>query len=329
MHQSASVRHTTRNHYFMDTYTHTLRVVNQMEQCWFHKLSLSFGVPLPVPTARPTPAHAKALPVPTMTNGEVQFFSIEYVRPGFNPKDGFFSFDQALANIGEDLAALRDKSVPLIAAVGINYDQCPTPPGFRHNFPTHHLQRKSRHLTWVEDYSSSGMRAALNAALGFYLSNAPRWNANGYASSAVPPPVFAVGGPVPDYILIATNVSPFNSQEAWLNHLPADRAATLARWNPNWHLCYLIGQLGQNIDLWVIHGISAVWPTFIWRNPWIKSWLKTANLSHLTLNSGYFGCKKGLWLKPCLPATSTPVWPWPNCTLLGCGKGVESASPIG
>jgi hypothetical protein len=277
-----------------------------MEQCWFHKLSLSFGVPLPVPTARPTPAHAKALPVPTMTNGEVQFFSIEYVRPGFNPKDGFFSFDQALANIGEDLAALRDKSVPLIAAVGINYDQCLTPPGFPHNFPTHHLQRKSHLATWVEDYTSSGMRSALNAALNAYVSNAPCWNANGYASSVIPP-VFG-GGKVTDHILIATNLSPLNSKEEWgsRSYSTAHRAATLGHWNPNKHLCDLIKRLGQQIDLWVIHGKAAVWPTFLPATPWIQRWILTYNLSRRNLSRmGSFWRMGSSW---------TPRHPeWPIC----------------
>jgi hypothetical protein len=289
----------------MDYYSHALNVLNQMEQDWFRDLGLQFHVPPPVP-----PANTMTPPVPDMMNGEVQFFFIEYVRPNFSPKNGFFSFDQAFANAGEDPAALRLKPVPLFAAVGINYDQCLKPPGFPHNFPTHHLQRKSHCTTWVEDYSSSGMRAALNAALKHYVSNAPCWNANGYASSAIPP-VFGVSGPVTDYILIATNVSPFNSQKAWLNYPHRLSTATLKPWNPNWHLCDLIKRLGPQIDLWIVLGKAAVWPTFIWPNPWTTNWLKTPNLSLQPLNSdkiATFWKHKQHTLK-----APRPVWQWPDC----------------
>src|ERR1039458_8617886 len=107
----------------MATYRQALNLLNQMEQVWFQKLGAHFGVPLPVPPAPLTPGPAIPRPVPTMTNGEVQFVSIEYVKRGFEPKGESFSIEQAFANVGEDPAASRDKPVPLIAAVGINYDQ--------------------------------------------------------------------------------------------------------------------------------------------------------------------------------------------------------------
>ena len=110
----------------------------------------------------------------------------------------------------------------------------------------------------LESWNADGPK---NAALSAYVSNAACWSNNGYASSHVLPS-FLRQPPLTDYILITTNVSPFNSQQQWTHHTPANAGATLALWEPNQHLCGLIKYLGSQIDLWVVHGKGAVWPTF-------------------------------------------------------------------
>jgi hypothetical protein len=261
----------------MITYNNARRILADLEQKWFNKLLSYFA--------------RRALPVPTMMNGEVQFFSIEYVEPGKDPVSGF--------SIENAFKQLPNGPLPVIVAVGINYGQDPA----IYRFPTHHLSRRSGGATWVEDYTASGMRNVVNAALPHYFNNPATRVSNGYAASPSLVPSLWSGTSVQPYILIATNVSPFLSQKNWGNHTPADQAAVLRAWNCNDHLCDLLSLLGTDIDLWIIHGKQFCWDLFD-TSGCIPNWMLLHNLSRRSLR--WVG---SFWKHPRVLSSVPPIWP--------------------
>lgn len=224
-------------------------------------------------------------PGPSAANGEVQFFSCEHVYEG------------APDNLSLPGSLER---LPIIACVGINYDQDPGPKPY----PQPHLMHKTGH--WVEDYSNPEMRCALNLALATYFSNRVAWYSNGYASSnSLLPQFHGFRGASFPFILVATNLSPFLTTMKWGSLSPSHRSALRGAWNENQHLCDLITTIGGVVDLWVIHGKDAVWPTFDTSTPHITDWIKTPNLSCLGIRS-----MSKFWQTRSHP---TAAYTWPAC----------------
>ena len=244
-------------------------LLEALEQKWFCQL---LGVFSSVP-----PSHS----LPSIANGYAQFFSIEPFDP-------------------------PERDVPLVVAVGINYDQYL--PG---SLPKLDHWLHSRHpfgRSWVVDKTWPVMRRALDVALAGYLSAPSTWEANKYASSKslLPPHWHKMRAPQ-DYILAMTNISPFLSQKQWTEHSSVERRDALKAWDPNQHICDLISMLGDDVDLWVVHGIGEVWPRFN-RTSCIKNWILTPNLSPQNLNSGCIRkfCRPGRAFGRAIPQ-------WPLC----------------
>ena len=234
-----------------------------------------------------------------MSNGEVQFFSIEDDDPDRSSETPIPSLDKDREN--------RDKNIKklLIVAVGINYSQGPivTAPL---PLPNHHLFRINKGRSWVVDNGSPATRKALDEALRQFDANAPTWLKNGYASHINFPTQLCSGGQPNPYILVCTNVSPLLSQKPWGNHSTAEQQAALdpAVWKPNDHLCDLIDKLGKYVDLWVVHGKDHVWATFDKSTCWIDRWLMTPNLSALgRISMGTF------WTRSLKITPRPPIWP--------------------
>lgn len=243
-----------------------------LEKNWFAQLQRS------VPKLPPQ--------VQAIANGYAQFFSVE------EPPS-------------------PDQDVPLVVAVGINYDQG----ALAASFPrlTHWLRSRPPGTNWVVDNTWPQMRRALDAALVGYLSAPATWVKNGYASSAhlLPPHWHGLTQPQPQpYILAMTNISPFLSRKEWTvhsTHSPVQCRDLLKAWDPNHHICDLIGKVGAGVDLWVVHGIAEVWPRFS-KPSSIGKWILTPNLSLRNLNTGSIRrfWKSGRTIRPALPQ-------WPMC----------------
>ena len=247
----------------MKSYIDTRRILDSLklypglEETWFNTLAGAFS-------GSPPPR------LPALANGEAQFFSIE----DFNP---IRSLGAKIPSCDEEaLDPAKKQERLLIVAVSINYDQCPTtiPPSSL----VPHLYTRSGHASWVAHSMWAATRNALDVALRQFHGNALTWQNNGYASRTVCAAKLCSGGQPLPYILVCTNVSPFLSLRRWGLHTPAHRHAALAVWNPNQHLCDLIRVLGDDVDLWVVHGKQFVWPTFD-TTDCIKDWLMTPNLS--------------------------------------------------
>jgi hypothetical protein len=262
----------------MKSYIDARRILEKLEEKWFTTLKGRFsGSPPP--------------PLPVLSNGEAQFFSIEDFNPNRSPKAKIPPIEEEARDPDKNGKRL------LIVAVGINYGQSPTttPPSSL----VSHLLKKNGPASWVVDNGSPATRNALDEALRQFDGNAQTWWNNSYASPTVKPAELCLGGQPRPYILVCTNLSPFLSQLTWGRHSPAHQQAALAGsvWNPNHHLCDLIGELGADVDLWVVHGIKHVWPTFDKASRCISNWLMTPNLSRLGLLS-----MKTFWNRP-------PIWP--------------------
>lgn len=242
-------------------------LLETLEQKWFARLQGS--LPSLPPQLQP------------IANGHAQFFSVEELSP-------------------------PDQDVPLIVAVGINYDQGAS----KASFPslTHWLSSRPPGTNWVVDNTWPQMRRALIAAIADYLSAPATWVKNGYASSAhlLPPHWHGLTQPQPQpYILAMTNISPFLSQKQWTKHSSVERRNALKAWDPNQHICDLINKLGDEVDLWVVHGIDELWPRFS-KSSSIGKWILTPNLSPQNLNSGCIG---NFWKSGRTIGPAPPQWP--------------------
>lgn len=226
--------------------------VEALELTWFGQLRSRF------------PCH----PVPSMANGEVQFFSVE------------------------NKYRASDLDLPVVVGVGINYGQ--GNPQTAANYPAHHLQAHEP-PSWVEDYAK-GMRAATDATLDAYCFAPQTWVTNDYASGPRLWPAPHGVAMNHDYHLVATNLSPFISRKRWLDHTPVDQASLRSAWPTTDHLDDLARLLNNQADpLWIGHGKAAVWGDF---RKWQKSlgvrrWLLTHNLSPLTISM-----IRPFWMRP-------------------------------
>ena len=194
--------------------------------------------------------------LPTCANGAVQFVGIE---PGAN--------------------ASHDTELPVVVAVGINYDQGQNP---------------DNHLRWLRDVKGmpdgvtdcywqpgkpSDMRNTLDYALACYQRNQPEWVAkqnNGCVHST------GVIPPLDDYILIAANLCPFITKSQWTSSPSPDCTRMKYLWPHAPHLHDLTFLLGNDVVLWVGHGKDCVWPDFLnWvsSSPQKSPWILTYNLS--------------------------------------------------
>jgi hypothetical protein len=164
---------------------------------------------------------------------------------------------------------------PVVVAIGINYDQGANP---------------SSLLRWLRDekgvadgvsdcywLSGSDMRTALDCALDAWRKNPSAWMHPicGQAHASAMPPSWN------DYILIATNLSPFITDKQWTGLRPSEQRALRAAWSSSSHLDDLAALLHERVDLWVGHGIDHVWSDFL---KWvarhrIRSWQLSYNLS--------------------------------------------------
>lgn len=190
----------------------------------------------------------------------------------------------------------------VICGVGINYDQGIPHSAYPNIVPW--LYTNTGGKTWVEDYSPQ-MRRALDSNITTYLLNSTAWYKNGYASS---PNLLRQFNPKISnpYILIATNVSPFLTQEIWTNYSTTKTNHLLSLWKPNAHICDLIQALGSKIDLWVVHGKQAVWPRFDNNTcaGGFPNWMLTHNLSGLGMR-----WISNFWKTPFIQSARPPVFP--------------------
>jgi hypothetical protein len=99
------------------------------------------------------------------------------------------------------------------------------------------------------------MRKALDVYLSDYAESKVDWHSNGYATGTVP----LLGA---NYILVATNPCPFLTENDWGSYPASLRQSLLNAWNPNNHLQDFVARLGEDVDLWVVHGVDAAWPLF-------------------------------------------------------------------
>ena len=292
------------------------QVLTDLEQKWFKNLSTSLpGVPLPV-----------------LANGYVQFFAMEMPCPtcgaGENRPECLPAEAEAPGKCPDCRADLKNNPGPLdgdflIVCVGINYDQSVVgvPPW------KPYLQTITGGRTWVVDNSWPVCRRAVNAALQEYRVNAGTWFTNGYASSAtlaLPPSIYSppVNQPPFRFQMVMTNLSPFISTSPWAG-LPAPaRRAALTAWDRNHHICDLIAQLGDQVDLWIVHGKGHVWPTF---NRKLKNWILTPQLGPQNLHLGWF---EKFW-KTKNPATATKKKSWPNCPAISIDAKIEPSASVG
>lgn len=137
----------------------------------------------------------------------------------------------------------------------------------------------------VDEKRSYAVGRALGASLEEYAVSGETWVANHYASSAALLPANWNSAAPHRVFLIRAFVSPFVQTRPWAEHSRSAKTATLQAWNPNQHLCDLIDQLGEIIDLWVIHG-TALWPHFITRSRHISKWMLTPTLSFESQRNG-------------------------------------------
>jgi hypothetical protein len=245
--------------------------------------------------------------IPALGNGRCQFFSIENNAPNSAP----------------------DVTLPLIVAVGINYDQENIIDRPQAVIP--HIYTTSKQMTWVEDYKSPATRASLRVALAQFCKNRDTWHENGYASEyAIKQPFFEIQaelaaaghqlqtlkaswrfGAESPFIMICANVCPFLSTEGWSSYGETDegramQVEALDMSRPNEHIGALFRQLGTDIDLWMIHGKEHVWPTFEAQGC-IRKWIKSPNLSIRTRNLKLF---EKFWRNQQVQRRpQPPVWP--------------------
>lgn len=283
------------------TFQHITSILEDLEAHWFKH------------------CVTKTVSLPSLANGYLQFFSCE--------------------NVTE--ASPKNKKYPVICAIGINYGQGKNHPVYPNVLPWRFTQNGDRSM--VEDYSWPIMRKALDASLTEYFNCPKGWIKNGYAShdtlltgltgcsmtSATSLSASRIGkdevkqrtkgGSVItpfEYILIATNLSPFLSQKCWTAHTPdhQNAALSLSAWDANEHLCDLISRLGDDIDLWVGHHTEEVWPRF--HKKALKNWMLTPNLSPQPLNSGHI---RKFWKKPAVISAAKVQYPYcpktPSCIL--------------
>jgi hypothetical protein len=166
---------------------------------------------------------------------------------------------------------------PVVAAVGINYDQG---------------ANAASHLRWLRDVKGmpdgvtdcywkpgvgSAMRDALDHALAARRRNAAAWTCtlrgHPHASTVLPA--------LNDYILVATNLSPFITDRQWTDLKPGEQRAIRGAWPHTDHLDDLANLLHGRVDLWVGHGSDHVWRDFrIWAGRrGIADWQLCYNLS--------------------------------------------------
>ena len=215
--------------------------------------------------------------LPATASGGVQFVSMESAR-------GTQRSSLADLNKGSPIATSYqpipgdDIAFPVVVCVGINYWQDRNSASL-----TSGVKPIKRFLDpTIIDFDSQ-MRSAFNCEFAAYQRNPVAWvtplaGRDAHASH-VPE--------LPDYILIATNFSPFITTDKW-GEMPApDQSAILAAWPKTDHLDSLFRLIGHRVDLWIGHGKSHCWPKFdVWRKAMgIQNWMTTFNLSALgTLN---------------------------------------------
>ena len=228
--------------------------------------------------------------------------------PAFVPSGVANGYGQFFSCENVSQAAPDDQKCIVICGVGINYDQGKPHPAYPNIEPW--LFTRNGRKSWVEDYSSTAMRQALDKNLVAYYKNSADWFQNGYAASSRLLETWGNGVEQYPYILLATNVSPFLTEKIWTDYPTAFTNYLLHAWNPNDHLCKLNQLLGNKIDLWVIHGKQAVWPrfdSFSYPKAFQQKWLLTHNLSRLGMKGvGSF------WKNP----YCSSAWPpsFPCCT---------------
>ena len=262
--------------------------LTEMEQKWLNAL------------------NAKRPPRPSLANGFSQFFAMEMPcsqcgAGGTAATSGAASPVTDVCNVcGADpsRAPVTLDGDFLIFCIGINYDQ-----GLEYTPYLH--GRSVRRSAWVVDNSWRVVRRALNAALQSYQQDSATWHSNGYASASAVVPASWQGPPY-RFTLAMTNLSPFVSLQPWSQYSSAAQKKALKSWNPNEHLCDLIQRLGNEVDLWVIHGQNHVWPTFSGN---LNRWILTPQLGGQNLNSGRFGKFHDSPRK----RPVAPRQPWPAC----------------
>ena len=195
-----------------------------------------------------------ALPDPagSIVNGKVQFFSIEP-----SPAKG-------------------DELEPaIVVGIGINYAQGQVKRDNGTSF--------ARHLQTVSSDNDQGMRKATDATFTAFEHHRQVWMDNRYASKGLILPSKAQGRW--DYVLIATNFSPFLTLKKWLVHeakTPDVCSALLNCWDHLRHLKSLIDALKpfEPRVIWIGHG-KHQWERFAeWQQETrVEPWLLSLNLS--------------------------------------------------
>ena len=164
----------------------------------------------------------------------------------------------------------NNQLLPVVVAVGINYYQCKKTDGIL--------------KPWLQDTvaeKAPGMLRATDCAIESYRRNKTAWE-NGIIQGVGP---YAGRGTKDwmgdNYILIATNISPFITQKSWSKHNETEQSEMIKIWDYRQHLNALHQLLGNQVDLWVGHGKGYVWPIFQeWRERCgINNWMITYNLS--------------------------------------------------
>ena len=167
---------------------------------------------------------------------------------------------------------------PVVVAVGSNYTQTPGAP--TQSTFTRFLKDACGNPTIL---AHSGMRDGTDFSFQSYRRNRPQW----LSSKAIRSSPHAQGRlPISvkqDFILVATNLSPFITTIEWGNIPPPVRQNILDIWPYTRHLNGLFGLIGTNVDLWIGHGRGdpLIWTIF---KSWvlglnIGNWLTTFNLS--------------------------------------------------
>jgi len=211
-------------------------------------------------------------PLPTSASGEIQFFSTDFPRTYVAPRDG------------SDLPDASGSAF-CVVCVGINHN---TYRGRAEgNKIAPHIYTRSRGQMWTVDLARTrATRRALNTALAAYAINRQAWTDNGYASrhTLLPKTSDSREADFP-LVIIKTHLSPFVFTKPWSEYSGTVRRETLDAWNPNRHMCDLVQTLGNNIDLWVIHG-NYVWPHFITTSHEITNWMVTPTLTYESQRNG-------------------------------------------
>jgi hypothetical protein len=211
---------------------------------------------------------APTLP-PAAATGALQFVSVE---PALGTRRA------RLKDIGTNPIPDDEIEFPVVVGVGINYTQD------KATLPSFH-----RYLPSVIDFMN-GMRSAADYALSAYYQNPVEW-VRYFSAKGGHPSQDGHASQVPgksDYILIATNLSPFITTMSWSEVQKQNHAnAILAAWPHQRHLNPLFRLIGQWVDLWIGHWPDA-WPTFqAWRKEcFIDRWMLTYNLSSGGYTSG-------------------------------------------